>query len=109
MEGGVGDLVTPAHSHTRLWGGIATPPRLTHLPRSLFPSLFRGRKWIRFCEKAQGPDPSNILSVFYIVISDLLTHPRAPVWWLGRGGGGEVKQKKEMKCVRCLIDFRVFL
>ena len=37
---GAGDLVTPAHSHMRLWGGIATPPRLTHLPLSLSPSLF---------------------------------------------------------------------
>lgn len=84
------DPVTPAHSHTRLWGEIASPQRATHL-RTAPPVLFRSRKWIRFVERgsgrregggwgcqAQGPVPFNIQPVFYNVNSDCLIRPTGP-------------------------------
>lgn len=76
IGGRAGDLVTPAHSHARLWGEIATPQR--RISPFLSFRIFCGKKGIRFV-KARGPDPFNILSVFYIVILDWLIDPWAPV------------------------------
>lgn len=87
------DPVTPAHSHTRLWGEIASPQRATHLLTAP-PVVFRSRKWIRFVEggsaaggregggwgrEAQGPVPFNIQPVFYNVNSDCLIRPPGPL------------------------------
>lgn len=90
-----GDLVTPAHSHMRLWGEIAPPRRLTHLPLSLFPSPPR-QEMVQVCE---SPRPRSLQYPLCVLHCDLglIDSP------LGTCG-----EKQQMTCVQCWIDFTFY-
>lgn len=106
------DPVTPAHSHTRLWGEIASPQRATHL-RTAPPVLFRSRKWIRFVEGGSGAARGRRVGVPSPGPSSLQYPTRVLQRELGLSDsphGASGAQEQEMKCVPfffflLLIDF----
>lgn len=85
-----GDLVTPAHSHTRLWGGIATPQRLTHLLLSVSPSLPRQE----MDRVSKSPGPRSLQYPLRVLHCEL---------GLSDSPLGPCGEKREMTCVQFLF------